>query len=152
MTDDQQTTSGQDTVNSEQQKNTVHSPLPTNHPEPLYQDELDVYEAVAKLEKKYGKKLLTDEQKEKLVVAGRMGNQKVNIKDIKTLSNLIAEGLWLDAEKEGAQIYPTDAWDKLDKSDKRRVGFSQFIANYGISPETFRNELEKRMMGRDDGK
>ena len=79
MTDDQQMTSdlsapsndsglsslktSQEQVNSEQQKKTVHSPLPTAHPEPNYQDELDVYEAVAKLEKKYGKKFLTDEQR-----------------------------------------------------------------------------------------
>jgi hypothetical protein len=40
--------------------------------EPNYQDELDVLEAVATLEKKYGEKLLTDEQKEKLAGAGRV--------------------------------------------------------------------------------
>lgn len=45
--------------------NNLSRPKP-QPPEPYYQDELDVLEAVAKLEKKYGKELLTKEQREKL--------------------------------------------------------------------------------------
>jgi len=37
-----------------------------------YQDELDVYEAVRKLEEKYGKTILNPEQKKKLEEAGRV--------------------------------------------------------------------------------
>ena len=81
MTDDQNTTSDQQTVNSEQQNKTVRRPLTTAHPEPFYQDELDVYEAVAKLEEKYGRKILTEEQREKLRKGGRTGGTKKTDQD-----------------------------------------------------------------------
>src|SRR4030066_1884694 len=54
------------------QKN--HQPSNTNQPQPhdpFLADELDVLEAVAKLEQKYGKKILTEEQRGKLLQARR---------------------------------------------------------------------------------
>lgn len=127
---------------------------PKTPPEPNYQDELDVYEAVLKLEEKYGKKFLTDEQRVKLEKAGRISQQKdesVELKKPGTIigleesAALIMEGLWLDAENEVAKIYPKDLWVEMDQASKRRIGFAKFINMYGVSPDTFRNEVIKKV-------
>jgi hypothetical protein len=55
----------------------VNKQKSTTKPDPFYGDELDVLEALSILEKKYGKKLLTEAQEEKLLFSRNKKSNEV---------------------------------------------------------------------------
>jgi hypothetical protein len=150
MADDQINNSSQLTVSSGQRNLTVRRKLPTVNPEPFYQDELDVLEAVLKLEKKYGKTFLTEEQRGKLEGSGRVGGnhmRKMNRESMVRVADGVVGNLLSRLEAELPEIFSGEDWGELsvkEKMDARKIMFSMI---FGMSPEQFRLNVYKQMGG-----
>ncbi|OGV97151.1 hypothetical protein A2W24_00395 [Microgenomates group bacterium RBG_16_45_19] len=129
------------------QKN--HQPSNTNQPQPhdpFLADELDVLEAVAKLEQKYGKKILTEEQRGKLLQARRgEGGQtaEVSVTKINQLKSIGGigqkEAEWLVAalraklKNDISNNLGKYSWDSFSEKQKQYVISCYFQLVYGTS-------------------
>jgi hypothetical protein len=102
---------------------------------PQYRDELDVLKAVAALEEKYGKKLLTEEQR-KRVFRKSAGKDNGSL----PVNNLFFSGLIDDfGPYEG--IKGTSAWGQMAISEKQFVEDVVFRMRYGCFPNLFLYKL-----------
>lgn len=122
---------------------------PKQPPEPNYQDELDVYEAVLKLEEKYGKKFLTEEQREKLEKAGRtqikdrfgltekVGGDILNKTDKYPILKNVIKSLLVGIEYEFKDLVPDDFFIKATAEEKGDMREWLFKMKYGVYPDYF---------------
>ena len=122
--------------------------------DPFLADELDVLEAVASLEKKYGKKILTDEQREKLSAArhnlGNLGSteEKVSIKKLVNDPQKATEVFMFALHRlvERLLIYSYDyctesEWKNKNAELKGKVVSLFFYIIFGIKEQEMRNWL-----------
>ena len=116
-------------------------------PEPNYQDELDVYEAVLKLEEKYGKKLLTEGQREKLERAGRDGGGIKLSRELAIKNAYEVVGYLLKKAKNSRGKHFSDSvWNGLNKVQKNDVVEGIFLKEYGIKSKDLGYALFKSFM------
>lgn len=128
-----------------------HQSLVAKHQSDLYLgDELDVLEVVAKLEKKYGKEILTKEQREKLKIMGRLRadepvkafKEEAFMKAyavIKQLERMVVEKLKLTEVGKN--------WHKMEKSERRVLGEEWFGKMFGGTPKELGYILFKSFVG-----
>jgi len=146
MTDDNKTlTSSPAFADPPSHKTAVGQGATAGKAEPFYQDELDVYEAVAKLEEKYGKKILTDEQREKLKKGGRINSKAENTQNrserAQRAVDLIMGGVKLSIEDKLKQQFGENSWTNFSNDTKEKLYWDLFNFQFGDSPESLRNFL-----------
>jgi len=120
-----------------------------------YQDELDVYEALFNMEKKEGKKLLTDEQRNKLIQSGRMTNSgegsykkgtRFDMKKMKQTYEIVS-GLLVRMDQYKRRFYSDEAWDNYSEEERKRARGFMFLKIFKKSPREYGFELYKKMTG-----
>src|SRR3989344_2231010 len=120
-----------------------------------YQDELDVYEALFNMEKKEGKKLLTDEQRNKLIQSGRMTNSgegsykkgtRFDMKKMKQTYEIVS-GLLVRMDQYKRRFYSDEAWDNYSEEERKRARGFMFLKIFKKSPREYGFDLYKKMTG-----
>jgi hypothetical protein len=123
--------------------------------DPFWQDELDVYEAILKLEEEKGEKILTEEKRRKLLEArehlsefNQESTDKVSLKSAESDPEKAADMMIYAMRRsvkslliEKYKYCSLEEWEKKDGVTRRKVINLFFYLIYGIREDKLRERL-----------